>query len=222
MSRRVALLLIGGLLICGRVSAQVTTDGSVGPAGTVPSGLLPDGRTATYRIDEALGQRRGQNLFHSFSSFDLLSTESAAFTAEAPTRYVLARVTSGTASSINGALWNTIDGADLYLLNPAGVVFGPNAQLDLHGSLHVSTADYLHMSDGTTFQAIPVQGEVLSVAPPSAFGFTNDDFGLVRFNRAVNLAVPEGGTFSIAAGDVAISGSPLGNTLRAGGGAIEL
>jgi filamentous hemagglutinin family protein len=222
VSRLIGLALIAGLVVCTRAGAQVVTDGSLGPAGVVPPGLLPDGRTATYRIDEALGQRRGQNLFHSFSSFDLLSSESAAFTADLPTRRVLARVTGGAASSINGALWNTIDGADLYLLNPAGVVFGPNASLDLRGSLYVSSADSLRMSDGTTFPAIPVQGEVLSVAPPSAFGFASDDFGLVRFNRAVNLSVPDGRTLSITAGDVTISGSPLGNTLRAGGGSIEI
>ena len=59
----------------------------------------------------------------------------------------------------------------LYLLNPSGVMFGPNASLDVRGSFHVSTADYLRLADGGRFSAHLSDTSVLTVAPPAAFGF---------------------------------------------------
>ena len=82
----------------------------------------------------------GGNLFHSFSQLNLSRTESATFSGPPTVQNVLARVTGG-ASSIDGTLRSTIPGANLYLINPGGVMFGPNARVDVSGSFVVSTAE---------------------------------------------------------------------------------
>ena len=98
--------------------AQVVTDGSLGG----PKGLVPGDGTTTYLISDSLGNRpkQGQNLFHSFSSFNVWAGESATFTsASNGIRNVVSRVTGGDPSIINGALRSTIQGANLGL-GPSG------------------------------------------------------------------------------------------------------
>src|SRR4029077_20240747 len=91
---------------------------------------------------------------------------------------VISRVTGGTSaftlqksSLIDGALNASIPGANFWFINPNGIIFGSNAVLPTTGSFHASTADYIKLSDGNVFSATPVSNEVLTVAPPSAFGF---------------------------------------------------
>src|SRR4029434_9862415 len=78
-----------------------------------------------------------------------------------------------TESIIEGQLQCTIQGANLYLLNPSGVMFGPSAtnQLAVSGSFHVSTADFLRFTDAATCSAHLGHESVLTMAPPAAFGF---------------------------------------------------
>src|SRR3712207_4517674 len=102
-------------------SAQVVLDGTLGPAGplTGPTILIPP---------EA-GQLRGGNLFHSFSQLNVASNEIVGFTGPSSVVNILARVTGGSPSTIDGTFGTTIPGANLFLINPAGVVFGPNANI---------------------------------------------------------------------------------------------
>ncbi len=92
---------------------------------------------------------------------------------------IISRVTGGEGSWIDGTLRSTISGADMYFLNPAGVMFGPNASLDVGGSFHVSTGDYLRFGENDRFYAMPHESDVLSVAAPTAFGFLDGDAGVV-------------------------------------------
>ena len=66
---------------------------------------------------------------------------------------MIGRVTSGSPSSIDARIQSNITGANLYLINPSGVFFGPNATVNVSGSFHASTADYLKLSDEAKFQA---------------------------------------------------------------------
>src|SRR5690349_6755108 len=100
--------------------AAVVTDGTLGARG--PVGLSG----GIYSIPASLGQTRGPNLFHSFSQLDLTQGQTASFSGPSSIQNVLARVTGGAASSIDGTLQCTIPGANFYLINPAGVMFGPN------------------------------------------------------------------------------------------------
>jgi filamentous hemagglutinin family protein len=182
--------------------AEVTFDGSLGAAGPA----LPDG-SSTYLIPEANGARAGANLFHSFGEFNIDAGEIATFTGAADINSIIARVTGG-ASSIDGTIRSTIDGANLYLLNPRGVMFGPDASLDVSGSFHVSTADYLRFDNGETFYATPAANSILSVAAPESFGFLTSSPAGISGNNSL-LQVPEGNVLSIIGGDITLTGTPV-------------
>jgi hypothetical protein len=78
---------------------------------------------------------------------------------------------------IDGLLRSEIQSANLWFINPAGVLFGKHASLDIQGSFHVSTADYLKLGDGGRFEATNPENSVLTVAPPEAFGFLGGESG---------------------------------------------
>ncbi len=129
--RKRSIFASAGALLAGAVQAQVTLDGTLGPAGALPG--------PNYAITADLGRQVGGNLFHSFGQFSINTGESATFSGPNSVSNIIGRVTGGNVSFIDGALRSTIPGANLYLLNPAGVLFGEHAQLDVLGSVHVST-----------------------------------------------------------------------------------
>src|SRR2546421_10877122 len=110
-----AMLVVAGLL-SGR--AGVVTDGSLGAAGALSG--------PNFAVPASLGRLSGSNLFHSFSQFNLANGESATFSGPGNVQNILARVTGGSASSIDGLIHSTIAGANFFLINPRGVIFGPN------------------------------------------------------------------------------------------------
>lgn len=200
--------------------AQVVTDGTVGPAVTLDG---PD-----YAIGADLGTRAGSNLFHSFERFSVHSGQSATFTGPESVTRVIGRVTGGEASTIDGTLRVGIPSADLYLLNPSGVVMGPNARLDMTGSLHVSTADRLEFEDGAVFPADPAAAATLTVAAPAAFGFLESNPAEVRSDGA-HLTMQPGETITLSGGAVtlndtlieAVSGT-IGVTATGGPGQVAV
>src|SRR4051794_34803655 len=117
--------LLVTLLITAPVQAQIVTDGSVGPKVSLSGGEI--------KIGADLGTRRGANLFHSFEKFGITTGQTATFTGPGTIKNVISRVTGGEVSNIDGTLASRVGQADLYFLNPAGVVFGPNARLDVPG-----------------------------------------------------------------------------------------
>src|SRR5687768_11874824 len=129
-SHRLGPPLLAALLSAGPVQAQIVTDGSVGPKVSLQSGQI--------EIGADLGTRRGDNLFHSFETFGIIAGQTATFTGPGAIRNVISRVTGGDVSNIDGTLASRVGQANLYFLNPAGVIFGPNAKLDVPGSFHVS------------------------------------------------------------------------------------
>jgi filamentous hemagglutinin family protein len=144
--------------------------------------------------------------------------ESATFTGPEGIQNVISRVTGGNYSTIDGILRSTIQGANLFFLNPWGVVFGPNASLDVKGSFHVSTADYLRFEDGLRFYSTPNStDQPLSTASPAAFGFLTATPSPV-YSVQSSLEVPEGKSLSIASGEIGL----LGAYLAAPGGQINL
>lgn len=105
-----------------------------------------------FVIPSNVGQTRGSNLFHSFGLFNVQTGQSATFTGPGSIGNIFGRVTDGQPSTIDGTVRSTIPNANLYLMNPAGMLFGPNASLDVQGLFHVTTADYLKFADGAKFQ----------------------------------------------------------------------
>ena len=196
-------------------AGSVTLDGSMGSSGPIgaPVNPLPDGSTPNYHIPYTVGQSRGNNLFHSFGQFNIGSSETVTFTSPSTTANIIARVTGG-ASTIDGTIRSMIDGtpnlsgANIFLLNPAGILFGPNAALDLGGSFHASSADYLKFENGEKFYSNRTDISVLSVAEPSAFGFLSSSPAPISGDKAF-LRVSEGKTLSLVGGDITYQGYPL-------------
>jgi filamentous hemagglutinin family protein len=200
---RAVLLVSSSVLFSALLSlsqAQVTLDGSLGPQRSLTG---PD-----YRIDAAVGQIRGRNLFHSFGQLNLSQGESATFTGPNTITNILGRVTGGSPSTIDGTLSSQIPGANLYLFNPSGIVLGANARLDLSGAFHASTADVIRLADGGAFFANPAAPSVLTVAPPAAFGFLGPAPATIMVQGSTLEARP-GQSLSLIGGDVEVTGGTL-------------
>ena len=211
--------LIGVVMAMGGLSsashAQVTPDTSAqGNLGTVV--------TAGPNFDITGGTRpgNGTNLFHGFESFSLGASEIANFINDSglPTSNILSRVTGGNPSNIFGTIQTTgFPGANLFLINPAGILFGPTAQLNVEGSFHATTADYVKLGNDGVFYADPSQASVLTSAPPSAFGFLTSNPASIEvqtgglddtFYPTALLQVPEGQTLSLVGGNAPGSDIP--------------
>jgi filamentous hemagglutinin family protein len=203
------------------LQAQIRTDGTVGAAMTLTG--------PHFQIPDSLGTIRGQNLFQSFQTFNLSSGQSATFTGPNSIANVFSRVTGGSVSSIDGLLQCTIPNANFFFINPAGVLFGPNAQVDVQGAFAVTTADYIRFADGGRFDARTPANDVLTVANPAAFGFLTPPAGQslagVTFNNCT-VQVPNGQTLTVAAGAVQVQNDPAiapgGTAVKAPGGTLQV
>lgn len=216
LRRRLAVLLSSGLLGLGLLAgsqAQVPT--VIRPDNTLGTAVTQQG--SRYTITGGTRPDHGPNLFHSFDRFSVGTGDTARFRSPAGIANILTRVTGEQASVIDGGLQSKRPGANLYLLNPGGVIFGPNARLDVSGSFHVSTADYLRLADGARFSARLSDTHTLSVAPPAAFGFLGRMPAMMTVQGST-LQVPDGHTLSVVGGEAQI----VGGTLRASSGRIQI
>ena len=197
-ANRISILTTLGAL-CGTPGAfaQVVTDGSLGVRTSISG--------PNYFIAQSYGQQRGGNLFHSFSSFNIAAGQNALFDSNASVTNIVARVTGGSTSTINGSVTAN---ANLFLLNPQGILFGANAALNVNGSFHASTADYLRMSDGARFHANVGASSTLSVAPPAAFGFLDNSVAPIVVQGSY-LDVPASYSLSFIGGHLTLVNSQL-------------
>ena len=199
-----ALYISGFLLIswlCAVSQAQGRT--TITPDGTM--GTVVTQRGSLYNIRGGMRPGDGPNLFHSFDQFSVGTDDTARFSGPTGIENILSRVTGAQQSEIDGRLQSTIPGANLYLLNPNGVVFGPRATLDVGGSFHVSTADYLRFADGATFSAHLGTKSTLTVASPAAFGFLGTTPAPIAILES-SLSVPPSASLSLVGGDIRIVG----------------
>jgi len=205
-SRAALLLLIGAEASQG----QIVLDGKFGTSGALSG--------PNYTIGAGMGLTRGNNLFQSFAQFNLAAGDTATFTGPVNIQNILCRVTGSGASSIDGTIRSDISGANFFFINPNGIIFGPNASVDVTGSFAASTANYLKLSDGARFvAALDADDSGLSTAPVSAFGFLGGNSGSITVQQST-LAVPNGQSLSIVGGDVAINGA----TVQAPQGQIDI
>ncbi|HYH42422.1 MAG TPA: filamentous hemagglutinin N-terminal domain-containing protein, partial [Burkholderiales bacterium] len=122
MSLAVIAVFCGGSIPLG-ASAQITLDGTVGPG--VARALTPN-MNGNFQIPAADGTQLRGNLFHSFGAFNVQTGQSATFNGPGSVNNIIGRVTGGSLSNIDGLVRSTIQGANLFLVNPAGILFGPN------------------------------------------------------------------------------------------------
>ncbi|MBD2493902.1 S-layer family protein [Nostoc sp. FACHB-280] len=139
--------------ICNsRVDAQVIPDNTLS---TTVSG------SGTYTVTG--GTAVGNNLFHSFSQFDVPSPGSVTFSHSTNIQNIFSRVTGGKASYIDGAINAN---ANLFLLNPAGIIFGKDARLNINGSFVGATANGIRFDDGKVFSTDITKPPVLTMSVP--------------------------------------------------------
>ncbi|HVO70272.1 MAG TPA: filamentous hemagglutinin N-terminal domain-containing protein, partial [Aggregatilineaceae bacterium] len=194
----------------------IATDGTVGPAQTL------SGTNVT--IPQTLGSTVGKNLFHSFSQFNVNTGQTVTFTENNTNTLdnVVSRVTGGSSSDINGTLQSTPGGhANFYLINPAGVVFGQGAQVNVPGAFHVSTADELRFKDGSKYSATHPETSTLTSAAPASFGFLGTSAannGLLKVDGA-QLQTKSGQTMDMVGGKITVEN---GAKLSAPSGDIRL
>jgi filamentous hemagglutinin family protein len=202
---------------------------------------LPNGQI-NYNITGGTRPGGGSNLFQSFGNFNVPTNNIANFLntgsidpanpnvilpSGLPTSNILGRVTGGNISNIFGTIQTTNFGnANLFLMNPAGFLFGPNATVNVGGMMTFTTADYMRLVDGGRFNANPnaIPADLLTAAPVAAFGFLGLNPAAINFEGG-QLTVGEGIGVTLVGGDInlvsdPISGAPSGIT--APGRAIQL
>ncbi len=206
-----ALILLG---MTDRPSAALPPPEMVPAADGTETQVIPVGGDR-YDIDGGQRSGDGRNLFHSFERFGLGTGETANFLSDPAIANIFSRVVGGQASIIDGRLQVSGSAANLYLMNPAGIVFGPNATLNVPAAFTATTATALGFSDGAWLPAAgPVNWADL-VGTPSLFRFEPLQPGsLVNLG---SLAVPPGAALQLLGGTVMNVG-----TLAAPGGEMAI
>lgn len=211
------------VLTCGtvilwsdRATAQILPDATLGGQNSVI--------TTTGATDEISGGlTRGTALFHSFQEFNVENGRAAFFVNPVGIENILGRVTGGNPSTILGTLGVIGGNANLFLINPNGIVFGVDASLSLNGSFVGTTANGIGLANGDAFSTNPNDPlpESLLNVNPSAF-FFNQLVTSPIVNRSIanstGLEVAPGENLLLVGGEIRLEGGRL----RAAGGRVEL
>ncbi|MFT4713973.1 MAG: filamentous hemagglutinin family protein, partial [Candidatus Azotimanducaceae bacterium] len=187
MNSKSTLILTAALLWPVIGYAEVTLDGSVGTGLDNPRGSISPGKGFTYNITSKLGQQAGSNLFHSFDKFNIGLGEQANFSGPANISNIVSRVTGGE-SKIAGKITSSINGASLWLVNPAGFILTNGAIVDVDGTFHLSTADFLEFSDGARYFSQLSAKSTLSTSEITTFGFLADSRGTIAIDSGRAIA----------------------------------
>ncbi|MEH1924324.1 two-partner secretion domain-containing protein [Nostoc sp.] len=177
------------------------------------------------------GTQVGTNLFHSFSEFSVIKDTTAYFNNAPDIQNIISRVTGGSQSKIDGIL-RTNAKANLFLINPSGIIFGENARLDIGGSFIASTASSIKFAGGFEFSATtPKSTPLLTINTPIGLQYgvnpgtievKGDGQGLRLTDELIDrtnaLRVPANQTLALVGGDIFLEGA----TLKTAGGRIEL
>jgi filamentous hemagglutinin family protein len=202
------LTLVLPALVSGQTQAQpITPELSPDGSNTV---VTPQGN----RFDITDGTRSGANLFHSFEQFGLNSGQIANFVSNPEIQNILGRIVGGDVSVINGLIQVSQGNSNLFLMNPAGIIFGPNARLNVPAAFTATTATGIGFGE-SWFNAVGANSYAALVGNPNAFAFTTSQLGSII--NAGNLAVAEGQNLTLLGGSVINTG-----TVSAPGGQITV
>ncbi|BAY44497.1 filamentous hemagglutinin outer membrane protein [Scytonema sp. HK-05] len=191
------------------IAAQVIPDNTLPAAEQTQVSGNPN-----FQIDG--GARRGGNLFHSFQQFSVPTGGTAFFNNAADVQNIFSRVTGGSISNIDGLI-RANGTANLFLLNPNGILFGAGARLNIGGSFIASTANSINFTDGFQFNATnPQAAPLLTISVPIGLQYGSNP-GRLQVQRS-NLQVNPGRTLALLGGNVSLEGGQLLNP----GGQVEL
>ncbi|NJK74139.1 MAG: filamentous hemagglutinin N-terminal domain-containing protein [Microcoleus sp. SU_5_6] len=171
--------------------------------------ITPNGNV--FNINGGRQSGDGANLFHSFQQFGLTQGQTANFISNPNLRNILGRVVGGDASIINGLIQVTGGNSNLFLMNPAGIVFGTNSRLNVPAAFTATTATGIGFNNNW-FSAAGDNNYAQLVGNPNSFAFTNTQpGGIVNLG---NLAVREGQNLTLLGGTILSTGqlsAPGGN-----------
>jgi len=183
------------------------------PDGTLPNNSIININGNTFNITG--GTQAGSNLFHSFKDFSVPTGGEAFFNNTVDITNIISRVTGGSISNIDGLI-RTLGTANLFLINPNGIIFGPNASLSIGGSFFASTAESLNFADGTFFSATaPQTTPLLTISVPLGLQFGASPASIRNQSQ---LQVQAGKSLALVGGNVSLDGG----LLQALNGRLEL
>ena len=215
--------LLLGLRYCDSANAQsrIEPDETLGSERSQVRGL-----NSTIDLIEG-GATRGRNLFHSFREFDVETGRGAYFINLPGIENIFSRVTGSNRSEIDGVLGTRAfengafvgSTANLFFINPNGILFGPNSSLDVGGSFAATTADGIQFGENGFFSATnPEAPSQLLTIDPSAFFFNQLNPAAIENQFTFGLRVADNHSLLLLGGDVSV----FGGQLAALGGRIEL
>ncbi len=212
--------------------AQIIPDDTLGNESSQVNSL----NSNTQQIDG--GAIRGSNLFHSFQEFNVNEGQTVNFSNPEGIAHIFSRVTGNNLSEILGTL-GVLGNADFFLLNPNGIIFGPNSSLNLNGSFLATSASSIHFADGNKFATTNISNKpLLTISTPIGLGFEVEGRrgSPAMSNRLVEqppgtivnqsvaddvgLQVPSGENLVLIGGNITLEGGRI--TASEGEGKIEL
>ncbi|MBD2435494.1 S-layer family protein [Nostoc sp. FACHB-110] len=228
-------LTFAGLGLTGAILMSALCYGDV-QAQVTPDGTLNTSVTGNNHYTITNGTHVGNNLFHSFSQFSIPTDGSASFENATDIQNIFSRVTGRQVSNIDGEI-SAKGNANLFLLNPAGIIFGKNASLNIGGSFVATTANSITFAEGSEFSAVdPATKPLLTMNVPiglqmgqNSQGITVEGLGhritsgvftpLDRTQNPTGLQVKTGNTLALIANEVNFSGGIISTN---GGGHLEV
>ena len=194
---------ITGAFFCLFNKFSLPAFAQVSPDGTTSTTVEVDGSN-NFTINN--GDLAGDNLFHSFQDFSIPTNGSASFNNAANIANIFSRVTGGNISDIDGLI-SANGTANLFLINPAGILFGENASLSIGGSFYGTTADSILFDDGELNALDADNPPLLTINAPIGLSFRDNPAEIQV--QETNITLQPNQTLAFLGGDIDIQGGAL-------------